>query len=87
MPIEKNREVFIDKNIVFKNLGYNELNNIPQDILNEVDETISHSMSLIKPMVVYERLPFEVNEQEKVVLIDGKYQFKSDYLIKKYKRS
>ncbi|SHF15676.1 Uncharacterized 2Fe-2 and 4Fe-4S clusters-containing protein, contains DUF4445 domain [Caldanaerobius fijiensis DSM 17918] len=85
MPIEKNIEVLINKSIVLKNMGYKEISSIPQDILKEVDEAISHSMSLIKPMVVYERLPFEVNEREKVVLVDGKYQFKGDYLIRNIK--
>lgn len=82
MPIIKELDVFINRNIVLKNMGYKEINGISQNVLDEINEAITHSMQLIKPMIIYERLPFKVDEEKSVVVVDSKYQFKGDYLIR-----
>lgn len=82
MTVESSIAVEIKRSVVLRNMGYVGREGVSQDALHEIDEAISSCMPFIKPMVVYEKLPFEVDPREKTVWIKGRYRFKGDYIVR-----
>lgn len=74
----------IDKNLVFKFLGYVDTN-VPKEITNEIDEVIGQSYELIEPKICYKEIKIKYDKDKNEILLPNGNAFKENYVIRNLK--
>lgn len=74
----------IDKNLVFKYLGYVDTN-VPKEITYEIDEVIEQSYELIEPKICYKENKIKYDKDKNEILLPNGNTFKEDYIVRNLK--
>lgn len=75
-------DIDIDKESVYRYLGYKELSSVNQRVVLEVKKCLKEAETALKPAVVYDEIPIRYDEENQIIFLNGQQQLTGSYVLK-----
>ncbi|MGI6112521.1 MAG: hypothetical protein ACOYEJ_00185 [Mahellales bacterium] len=85
MNILTNMQVSIDKEGLYKQIGYKDISAIAPAVKESIEQLISYGLKLIEPKLAVKRCDIEVQVDKNRILIEGDIYFNGEFITKHLK--